>query len=89
MRFKNTNDNLRRLFMVDNLCGDFTVGWNPIRSNSLGLRLVRGCVYSLTQIKMWGHFRMIFLWGFSLSKHEKRFLKSGFMHFAHVEQTGL
>jgi hypothetical protein len=37
--------------MQDNLWGDFTVGWNPIRSNNLGHRLVRGSIDGLTQIK--------------------------------------
>jgi hypothetical protein len=42
--------------MQDNLWGDFTVGWNPIRSNTLGLRLVRGSVDGLTQIDNLGTF---------------------------------
>ncbi len=50
MGFDNTNDHLRLLYMQDNLWGDFTVGWNPVRSNTLGLRLVRGSVDGLTQI---------------------------------------
>ena len=52
MRFDNTNEPLRLLYMQDNLLGDFTVGWNPIRSNTLGLRLVRGSVDGLTQIDL-------------------------------------
>ena len=52
MRFDNTNEPLRLLYMQDNLWGDFTVGWNPIRSNTLGLRLVRGSVDGLTQIDL-------------------------------------
>ena len=50
MRFAQTHDHVRLLFMQDKLWGDFTVGWNPIRSNTLGLRLVRGSVDGLTQI---------------------------------------
>ncbi len=52
MRFDNTNDHLRLLYMQYNLWGDFTVGWNPIRSNTPGLRLVRGSVDGLTQIDL-------------------------------------
>ena len=52
MWFDTTNEPLRMLCMQDNLWGDFTVGWNPIRSNSLGLRLVRGGVDSITQIDL-------------------------------------
>ena len=51
MRFDNTNDHLRLLYMQDNLWGDFTVGWNPVRSISLGLRLVVGGIDGLTQIE--------------------------------------
>ena len=51
MRFDRTNDQLRLLFLQDNLWGDFTIGWNPIRSNSLGLSLVRGSVDGLTKIE--------------------------------------
>ncbi len=51
MRFDKTNDQLRLLFLQDNLWGDFTIGWNPIRSNSLGLSLVRGSVDGLTKIE--------------------------------------
>ena len=56
MRFDNTNEPLRLLYMQDNLWGDFTVGWNPVRSNTLGLRLVRGSVDGLTQIDNLGTF---------------------------------
>ena len=56
MRFANTNDHLRLLFLQDNLWGDFTIGWNPIRTNTLGLRLVRGSVDGLTQIENLGAF---------------------------------
>ena len=56
MRFDKTNAHLRLLYLQDNLWGDFTVGWNPIRSNTLGLRLVRGCVDGLTQIEHIGTF---------------------------------
>ena len=52
MRFDNINDRLRLLYMQDNLWGDFLVGWNPIRSNSLGLRLARGSVDGITQIDL-------------------------------------
>ena len=51
MRFDKKNDHLRPLYMKDNLWGGFTVGWNHVRSNSLGLRLVRGGVDGLTQIE--------------------------------------
>ncbi len=50
MRFDKTNEPLKLLYLQDNLWGDFTVGWNPIRSNTLGLRLVNGSIYGLTQI---------------------------------------
>ncbi len=50
MRFDNTNDHLGLLYLQDNLWGDSTVGWNPIRSNTLGMQLVRGSVDGLTQI---------------------------------------
>ena len=52
MRFDNTNDHLRLLYLQETLWGDFTVGWNPTRSNSLGLRLVRGSVDGITQIDL-------------------------------------
>ena len=52
MRFDKTNAHLRLLYLQDNLWGDFTVGWNPIRSNTLELRLVRGSVDGLTQIDL-------------------------------------
>ena len=52
MRFDSTNDHLRLLFMQDNLWGVFTVGWNPICSNILGLRLVIGSVDGLAQIDL-------------------------------------
>ena len=51
MPFDKTNDLLRLLILQDNLWGDFTIGWNPIRSNSLGLSLVRGSVDGLTKIE--------------------------------------
>ncbi len=50
MRFDKTNETLKLLFLQNNLWGDFTVGWNPIRSNTLGLRLVNGSIDGLTQI---------------------------------------
>ena len=56
MRFDNTNDHLRLLYMQDNIWDDFTVGWNPIHSNTLGLRLVRGSVDGLKQIDNLGTF---------------------------------
>ncbi len=56
MRFDTTNEPLRLLYMQDNLWGDFTVGWNPVRSNTLGLRLVRGSVDGLAQIDNLGTF---------------------------------
>ncbi len=51
MRFDKTNYPLRLLFLQDNLWGDFTVGWNPIRTNNIGLTLVRGTVDGLTKIE--------------------------------------
>ncbi len=51
MRFDKTNDPVRLLFLQDNLWGDFRIGWNPIRSNRLGLSLVRGSVDGLTKIE--------------------------------------
>ena len=56
MRFDTTNEPLRLLYMQDNLWGDYTVGWNPVRYNTLGLRLVRGSVDGLTQIDNLGAF---------------------------------
>ncbi len=56
MQFDNTNDHLRLLYLQNNLWGDFTVGCNPIRSNPLGLRLVRGSDDGLTQINNLGTF---------------------------------
>ncbi len=53
MRFDNTKDHLRLVYLQDNLRGDFTVGWNPIRSNTLGLRLVRESVDGLKQNRSW------------------------------------
>jgi hypothetical protein len=50
MRFDKTNEPLRLLNLQDNLWGDFTIGWNPIRSNTLGLRLVDGSIDGLTYI---------------------------------------
>ena len=50
MRFDKTNEPLRLLNLQDNLWGDFTIGWNPIRSNTLGLRLVDGSIDGLTKI---------------------------------------
>ena len=38
------------LFLQNNLYGDFTIGWNPVRSNTLGLRLVRGSVDGITHL---------------------------------------
>ncbi len=54
MRFDNTNDHLRLMYMQDNPWGDFTVGCYPIRPNTL--RLVRGSVDGLTQIDNLGTF---------------------------------
>ena len=50
MQFDKTNDKLRLFFLQDNLWGDFTIGWNPVKSNGLGLSLVRGSVNGLTKI---------------------------------------
>ena len=50
MKFDRTNVPDRLLFLQHNLWGDFTVGWNPVRTNTLGLRLVRGSVDGLTKI---------------------------------------
>ena len=50
MQFENTNEPLRLLNLQDNLWGDFTIGWNPVRSNTLGLRLVDGSIDGLTYI---------------------------------------
>jgi hypothetical protein len=30
--------------------GDFTIGWSPVRANTLGIRLVNGGIDGLTQI---------------------------------------
>ena len=51
MRFDKINDHLRLLFLQDNLWGDYTIGWNPIRSNSFGLTLVRGTADGLTKLE--------------------------------------
>ncbi len=51
MRLDKTNDELRLLFLQDNLWGYFTIGWNPNRSNNLGHRLVRGAVDGLTKLE--------------------------------------
>ena len=51
MRFDKTHDELRLLFLQDNLWGDFTIGWKPIRSKSLGFRLVRGSIDGITKIE--------------------------------------
>ncbi len=56
MRFDNTNGHLRLLFLQNNLWGHFAAGWNPIRSNTLGMRLLRGSVDGLTQIDNFGTF---------------------------------
>ena len=50
MRFKKTNEPLILLKLHDNLWGDFTIGWNPVISNTLGVRLVNGSIDGLTQI---------------------------------------
>ena len=50
MRFDKTNEPLRLLNLQDNLWGDFTIGWNPVRSKTLGLRLVDGSIDGLTKI---------------------------------------
>ena len=50
MRFDKTNEPLRILNLQENLWGDFTIGWNPVRSNTLGFRLVDGSIDGLTKI---------------------------------------
>ncbi len=50
MRFDNTKLLLRLLNLQDNFYGDFTIGRNPVRSNTLGLRLVDGSIDGLTKI---------------------------------------
>jgi hypothetical protein len=50
MRFDKTNLPLRLLNLQDNLLGYFIVGWNPVRSNTLGFRLVDGSIDGLTKI---------------------------------------
>jgi len=50
MRFDKTNLPLRLLNLQDNLYGDFTIGWNLARSNTLGFRLVDGSIDGLTKI---------------------------------------
>ena len=50
MRFDKTNLPLRILNLQDDLWGDFTIGWNPVRSNTLGFRLVHGSIDGLTKI---------------------------------------
>jgi hypothetical protein len=50
MRFDKTNEPLKLLYLQDTSWGDFTVGWNPVRSNTLGFRLVNGSIDGLTQI---------------------------------------
>ncbi len=50
MRFDKTNEPLRILNLQDDLWGDFIVGWNLVRSNTLGLRLVDGSIDGLTQL---------------------------------------
>jgi len=52
MRFDKTNEPLRIFNLQDNTWGDFTIGWNPVRSNTLGFRLVNGSIDSLTQIDL-------------------------------------
>ena len=50
MRFDKTNEPLKLLYLQDNLWGDFTIGWNPVRSNTVGLRFVNGGIDGLTKI---------------------------------------
>ena len=50
MDFERTNDRRRLLLLQNNLYGDFSAGWNGIRTNSLGHRLVRGCIEGLSEI---------------------------------------
>ena len=50
MRFNKTNFPLRILNLQDNFWEDFTIGWNPVRSNTLGFRLVDGSIDGLTKI---------------------------------------
>jgi hypothetical protein len=50
MKFDKPNKPLRILNLQDNLWGDYTIGWNPVRSNTLGFRLVSGRIDGLTQI---------------------------------------
>ena len=50
MKFDRTNAPYRLLNLQHNLWGDFYVGFNGIRTNTLGLRLVRGSIDGLTKI---------------------------------------
>ncbi len=50
MRFDKTYEPLRLFNLQDNLWGDFTIGWNPVRSNTLEFRLVDGSINGLTKI---------------------------------------
>lgn len=50
MQFDRTNTPYRLLFLQNNLWGDYSVGWYPVRTNTLGLRLVPGSVDGITNI---------------------------------------
>ena len=54
MNIDRTNDARRFLLLQQSLYGDFSVGWNGIRTNSLGHRLVRGSLDGLTEISAEG-----------------------------------
>ena len=51
MIFDRTNDPRRLLLLQNNLFGDYSAGWNGIRTNSLGHRLVRGSIEGLGEIE--------------------------------------
>ena len=50
MKFDRTNVPYRLLNLQHNLWGDFHVGQNGLRTNTLGLRLVRNSVDGLTEL---------------------------------------
>ena len=71
MRFDKTNETLRLLNLQDNLSGDFTIGWNAVRSITMGFRLVNGSIDGLTRIDpRFGDGSRGMLSDFSFSKHE-------------------
>ena len=51
MNFDRTNDPRRLLLLQNNLFGDYLVGWNGVRTNSLGHRLVSGSIEGLSEIE--------------------------------------